>query len=103
MVQENSLDLQKVVLACMESLNLARDPDEQLTIDKEAPIFGQDSPLDSLGLVSLLIDIEDALADEEVEISLSDEKAMSQRHSPYRDVPTLVAYINSQLEQESAT
>ena len=90
-----------IILACMENINLARETDQQLKIHAQAPIFGPDSALDSLGLVSLLIDIEDSFADNEIEISLSDERAMSQKRSPYRDVPTLVDYISTQIEGSS--
>lgn len=95
--------IQSTILDAMESINLAREPDEQLEIGPEAPIFGPDSRLDSLGLVSLLIDIEDAFADQEIEISLSDERAMSQKQSPYRSVPTLATYIQTQLHDRSKT
>lgn len=96
-------DIRATILSAMESVNLAREPDEQLEIGPEAPIFGPDCQLDSLGLVSLLIDIEDSFADQGLEIALSDEKAMSQKQSPYRSVPTLVAYIQAQFEESSQT
>ena len=92
--------VEEIVLRCMENTNLSREPDEQLLIHPQARIFGGDSTLDSLGLVSLLIDIEDTFADQNIEIRLSDDRAMSQKRSPYRDVPTLVAYLYEQIEQK---
>ena len=62
---------------------------------RHRPHFWANSPLDSLGLVGLLIDVEEAFAAEGHPIVLSDEKALSQRRSPYRDVPSLVDYIES--------
>lgn len=94
--------IEATILACMEMVNQSREPDQQLAVHGQAPIFGPDSPLDSLGLVSLLIDIEDSFADRGTMIHLSDERAMSQKRNPYRDVPTLVAYIGSQLEPSHA-
>ena len=101
MTQIATNTIQTTILTAMESINMAREPDEQLEIGPEAPIFGPDSKLDSLGLVSLLIDIEDSFADQGIEISLSDERAMSQQRSPYRDVSTLVAYIENQIQETS--
>ena len=87
--------IEGVVLAALRMTNQARDTDAQLTVAADAPIFGPDSPLDSLGLVALLIDIEEALQDKGVSITLSDERAMSQKRSPFRSVPALVSYIET--------
>lgn len=90
-------DVQQIVLASMAAANQARAPHLQLAIGPEAPVFGSGSPLDSLGLVGLLVDIEDAFRERGVEVELSDARAMSQTQSPFRDVPALVGYIESLL------
>jgi acyl carrier protein len=82
-----------VVLQAIRLANLAREGDAQLEVSPEAPIFGPDSALDSLGLVALLLDIEDGLRAIGCEVVLSDERAMSQKRSPFRSVPALVGYI----------
>jgi hypothetical protein len=85
----------QTVLDAMRAANLSRDPGEQLEVSENAVIFGPGSPLDSLGLVALLIDIEETMASEGCPITLSDERAMSQSKSPFRSVPRLVDYIVS--------
>lgn len=90
-------EIQGVVLAAMAGVNASRDADQQLQIGPDALVFGPGSPLDSLGLVGLLVDIEDALRDGGHDVSLSDSRAMSQARSPFRSVPTLVAYIDELL------
>jgi len=87
--------VREVVLQAMRLANLAREDSAQLEVSAEAPIFGPDSALDSLGLVALLLDIEDGLRSIGCEVVLSDERAMSQKRSPFRSVPALVAYITS--------
>ena len=87
--------VREVILEAMRLANLARDTGAQLEVSAEAPIFGPDSALDSLGLVALLLDIEDGLRAVGCEVVLSDERAMSQKRSPFRNVPALVAYITS--------
>jgi acyl carrier protein len=85
--------VQEVVLEAMRLANLAREDSAQLEVSAAAPIFGPDSALDSLGLVALLLDIEDGLRGIGCEVVLSDERAMSQKRSPFRSVPALVGYI----------
>jgi 2-phospho-L-lactate transferase/gluconeogenesis factor (CofD/UPF0052 family) len=83
-----------VIVGALRNANLARASDDQLTVSADAVIFGPGSPLDSMGLVALLIDIEEALASEGVRVSLSDDRAMSQSHSPFRSVPRLAEFIS---------
>jgi hypothetical protein len=92
-------DVQQIVLGALATTNLARGAGQQVRVAPDAVVFGQGSPLDSLGLVGLLIDIEDVLGDRGVHVALSDARAMSQTRSPFRDVPSLVAYISDLLEQ----
>ena len=64
-------------------------------------LFGKDSILDSMGLVNIIIDIESRFLDEDIEISLTSEKAMSRRNSPFRTVSTLADYIVEQIEENN--
>lgn len=88
-------EVEQIVLRAIDGLNRARPSSQQLELSPTAPIFGRGSPLDSLGLVALLIDVEDLLRDIDVEVTLSDERALSQSRSPFRSVPALVEYITS--------
>ena len=90
-------EIDDLVLRAIRNLNLARRPDEQLAVSSTAPVFGPDSPLDSLGLVALLMDIEEALGDNGFPVTLSDARAMSQSSSPFRHVPALTAYIRDAI------
>jgi acyl carrier protein len=98
MTVQHNLDacfIERIILDAVHTLNLGRDEDHQLQIGPHAPLYGNNSGLDSLGLVALLIEIEESLRDAGWEVSLSDERAMSSRHNPFRDVPALVDYIQS--------
>ena len=85
----------EIVLGAMRACNRGRAADSQLEVSETARLFGGGSPLDSLGLVALLIDIEDACAERGITIVLSDERALAQSRSPFRDVPSLVEYIGA--------
>lgn len=57
-------------------------------------LFSGDGALDSLGLVNLILSIEEKLDEEfNVSVSLASEKAMSQKVSPFKSVETLHNYI----------
>jgi acyl carrier protein len=68
-------------------------------IGPETALFGQDGVLDSMALVSLVVAVEQAIEESHgVTVSLADEKALSQRQSPYRTVSTLAAYAQSLID-----
>ena len=90
-----------IILDAIRDANQLRIPELQIGESKTEPLFGGAGILDSLSLVALLLDIEDLLLDKGFEASLSSEDAMSQQRSPYRDVPSLVDYIHTQLSQDS--
>ena len=85
--------IEEIVLGALRNANQSRPAASQLEVSSTAAIFGADSPLDSLGLVALLIDIEEALNDSGLAVTLTDARAMSQTKSPFRAVPPLVDYL----------
>lgn len=91
--------IQAVVLRAMERINLSRRPDDRLDVAADAAIFGPGSPLDSLGLVALLMEIEEGLQDAGLDVTLNDARAMSQGRSQFRDVPSLVAFITGAMAE----
>ena len=89
--------IQTIVLDALHMTNQAREDNQQLIVSPDAPLFGRDGQLDSMGLVALIIDIEEALSEAGHNIILTNERAMSGTRSPFKDVPTLVAYIEERL------
>ena len=72
--------------------------DVELT--KDSPLMGRTRILDSMGLVNVLVDIETAFLDDDVEVSLTSETAMSSRISPFRSVRSVCNFIAQQLGVE---
>ena len=63
-------------------------------------LLGGQSPLDSIGLVTLIADLEGDIQREFGRtVTLADEKAMSLTLSPFRKVGTLVAHIEAKLRE----
>ncbi|MEE4382503.1 MAG: hypothetical protein V2J02_10940 [Pseudomonadales bacterium] len=90
------MEEQRVLALIVEAIrgaNALRTASEQIDETEDGLLFGGDGPLDSIALVSLLMDIEDALLEQGLELSLSSEHAMSLAHSPYRSVRSLADYV----------
>jgi acyl carrier protein len=96
-----SAEVHAIVVQAILTLNQGRAADQQIPTDPAAPLYGSGATLDSLGLVSLVIDVEEALDDHGVRVSLSDERALSQRESPFRTIDALVRYVLASLEGRS--
>ena len=92
----------RIVYQVMEELNEDREDNKKLDLSEDTMLLGRGSNLDSLGLVNLVVAVEQSVMDElGTEITLTDEKAMSQFKSPFRTVGSLVNYIHSLLEAGS--
>jgi acyl carrier protein len=85
----------EVIYKAIDEVNEERSADEGL-INKspDTRLFGGDSVIDSLGLVNLLVLIEEKINTEfDLALTVADERAMSQRNSPFRSVNTFADYI----------
>lgn len=66
----------------------------------ESPLYGENGPLDSMALVNLIADVEDAVAERTgATITLADERALSAKRSPFRSVASLIEAITERLPQ----
>lgn len=71
-------------------------------ITEETRLIGRDSVLDSMGLVNLIVEIEQRLEDEfDISLVLADDRAMSQKNSPFRSVQSLSDYIYQLVAEQS--
>jgi acyl carrier protein len=68
-------------------------------INDNTALIGSHAIVDSMGLVSIIVDIESELLDHDVEVSLTSEKAMSRKVSPFRSVGALANFIVEQITQ----
>lgn len=74
--------------------------DEALpTISDETRLIGRNALFDSMGLVSLVVEVEQVLeSDHDVVVMLADERAMSQSRSPFLSVGSLTDYVIQLIE-----
>ncbi len=63
-------------------------------VTEETVIVGPAAVIDSIGVVSLIVDIEQRLEmDHQISVTLANDRAMSQRNSPFRTPVVLADHI----------
>ncbi|NWG22380.1 MAG: hypothetical protein HXY39_18895 [Chloroflexi bacterium] len=64
-------------------------------------LVGRRAALDSLGLVTLIVELEQKIEEEfDVALTLASERAMSQKNSPFLTVGALADYICTLLDEQ---
>ena len=88
--------VEQIILDALATINEERTPEERFAVGPDTLLFGPDAPLNSLALVSVIVDVEQGVSDAAgVQVSLTDDRAMSQEISPFTDVQTLTSYVLS--------
>lgn len=68
--------------------------EKRLKAADDTVLFGDGAALDSLGLVNLLVAVEQGIADTfNCEVTLATDKAVARKNSPFRTVATLRDYV----------
>jgi hypothetical protein len=72
-----------------------------VTLRERAPLFGGEGPLDSISLVSLIADVEEAVEERwNVCIVLATDRAFSRTRSPFKSVGELADYADDLIEEK---
>lgn len=86
--------IKNIVLNSIQNIAEIEEKKELLNPTDSLRLFGGEGVMDSLGIVMLIAEIEEQIQDElDISITLADDRAMSQKTSPFRSVKTLVNYI----------
>jgi acyl carrier protein len=94
-------EVDAIIFHALEALNADLNPEDRIAVSLATPLFGADAAIDSLGFVSLIVDVETALiVDHGLSISLADDFAASRTQSPYSTVETLRDYILALAEAQ---
>lgn len=93
------MSLSDLIIDCVQEFGQQHHNDGLAQAQLDTLLFG--AHLDSMGVVFLVTELESRLADElGVDISLADERAMSQKTSPFRSVKHLVAYVEMLVNEQ---
>jgi D-alanine--poly(phosphoribitol) ligase subunit 2 len=88
------------IISSINEFNESIEEKIQVSNGRDTPLFGKDGVLDSLSLVNLIVQIEENIAEEfNKPITLTSEKAMSRKLSPFLTVGTLTDYIEEILSE----
>ncbi|GAA3753464.1 hypothetical protein [Salinactinospora qingdaonensis] len=88
-----------LIVGVVEDLNKRRSEKIPTGNMLEVGLYGDTGVFDSMQLVGFLTQVEEAIEDEfDVEISLTSEKAVSRRVSPFSRVSKLIEFIEEELE-----
>ncbi len=94
------IEIKKVIFDALIELNEELEMEELNNLTKDTKLYGNNGALDSLALVSFITDLEERISDTfNTDIILADEKAMSQRNSPFNNVKSLTTYIHELLQE----
>ncbi|PDH28830.1 MAG: hypothetical protein CNE95_05840 [Puniceicoccaceae bacterium MED-G30] len=86
----NLEEIENLVIATVRNLSEDFVIPELNTPKPESSLYGNGGPLDSMALVNLIADIEEAIGEHyNIAITLADEKAISARNSPFATVRRL--------------
>ncbi len=95
----NRSDIEALILESVRTLAEDFEIEALLKPTAESALYGNDGALDSMALVNLIADIEDAVSEHfDASIALADEKAMSAKNSPYRNVRSLTDATLERIE-----
>lgn len=84
----------ELIIETISTYNEDMDEKINLEMGKDTPLFGDKGGLSSMALVSLMVEIEQAVEEKyEKTITIADEKAFSQSRSPFRTIGSLCDYI----------
>jgi D-alanine--poly(phosphoribitol) ligase subunit 2 len=94
-------ELVELLIDCIKDLNESLEQPVSLDHGESTPLYGRDGTLDSLALVTLIMDFEQAIHDKSaVSLTLASEKAMAQTSSPFRTVGSLADYAVQLIEEQ---
>ena len=98
----NKQRMMDLIYEAIDEVNDTLPPQRRLEKTPTTVLFGTGTTLDSLGLVNLVVGFEQRVVQElGTAITLADERAMSQRNSPFHSVETLANYTVELVRETS--
>ena len=93
----------QILFAAIEEINEQLPPGRKLAADTSTLLFEAEGVLDSLTLVQLIVATEQKVQETlNIIITLADDRAMSQKNSPFKSVGSLASYIVLLIKEKSS-
>lgn len=85
-----------IIVRCVDEAK----EDNSLVIDQTTVLFGDGAFLDSLGLVHLILAVEEEIEEQlGVGLTIASDKAFSSKRSPFRTVSTFAEYVSELVSE----
>lgn len=92
--------IENIIYEVLKEINEELENETFLNPNLKTKLYGGSGAMDSLALVSFIADVEDRISETfDKNIVLADEKAMSAKTSPFRNIESLSTYILELLKQ----
>ncbi len=93
-INKTKEEIVQLLLGVVKETNLLRGKKDQLPLTPDLQLVGVESSLDSLGLLNLIVAIENALQQEfSQSISLSDLSDLGDTNGPFRSLQSLAEHV----------
>ena len=90
----------KIIYGAIDEINKLSLSERKLDKTPDVKLYDKDGQLDSLMLVNLIVAIEQSIEEEfGVSLTIADEKAMSQKKSPFRTSSSLAEHLEILLNK----
>lgn len=90
----NKSEIFQVLEMQLKTLNDSLPENQKFSVSHETVLFGRGSSIDSMSLVSVIVDIETYFLDEHnLDVCITDDRAMTREISPFDNVNNLVDYL----------
>jgi acyl carrier protein len=95
-------DAYEIVLTSLREVFAQSGIEAPAAVGEDTVLVGTDAVLDSLGVVQLIVEVEQRVEGaHSVSITLANDKAMSQRNSPFRTVGVLTDHVIATAQEAS--
>jgi acyl carrier protein len=92
-----------IVIASIQEVFAQTGEPAPSALTEDTVLVGKDAVLDSLGVVSLIVEVEQRVEGEHgASVTLANDKAMSARNSPFRTVGVLTDHVVSMVAELGA-
>lgn len=87
-----------VIKTINEYLKVMKEVEMEIT--GSTRLIGGNNQIESIDLVNIILDVEEAFRNNNIQISLTSEKAMSVKNSPFATISSLVDFIDNQINEK---
>ncbi len=95
-------EILEVLFSCIDEINKQLPPNEKLNKELDTKLAADGGHLDSLGLITLLVEMEESLKNKlDIDCSLVDELTQEYAENPFLTIGTLAKWISEKRSQVS--